>query len=258
MVMLSICFFALFSSTAYAQTQDTYIRLDTADTNFGSRTYLKLNDAGLTRSRLILGFDVPAVPSRSIVGAAKLRLYYYTDFGAGSGTRTVTAHRLTRDNWGEGNGTDGPTWNEYQHIGASHPASCFAWTTSGGDYDTGEPPIGVAPISRENYGWIEWDVTAAVQDAVMNGDAVVAILLKQVTEDKLVGLNQFDSYFRSSNYATDPSLRPRLDITWALPPTGYNGPWLLLLAISLIATGVFLARAHRLTGAVKAAPQVRG
>lgn len=105
-------------TVCFAASQDTYLVQDAATKNTGSEADLKVKpDAGKER-RILIAFNLAAVPQRSTVLSATLRLFEDTKKDG----QTVYLHRLT-NSWSELQAT----WNNRD--------SSTRWTNAGGDFE---------------------------------------------------------------------------------------------------------------------------
>lgn len=170
------------------------------NTNYGSETFLLTTSQGAgSRQRSVLQFDTSEFGNNSdIIDSAKLRLYYYGYYSSDPQNRTIWAYKCTKD-FIEAQFT----WNKY--------TSSNFWDAAGGDYVTSNPS-GDSEIVPSSFGWMEWDITAIVTDAVSNNLGEARILLKDGTES---GSSAYIPYWYSKNYATE-SYRPQLIVSWAL------------------------------------------
>ncbi len=180
----------------YTLTADTYLSTYHRTTKFGSATMLQdtaSNYSGLVRFAIFQSEGGP-VPNGATIQSAKLSLYKYTSYDV-----TYDLLRILPD-WNEG----AATWNQRL---ASTPWSSGGANGAGGDIAAAADAtasVGWAP------GWIEFDVTAAVQQmssGLAGGN--FGWRLKAVAGN--IGNTK---RFYSSNYAADPDLRPKLLITY--------------------------------------------
>ena len=172
-------------------------------------------NAALIKRRGLLGFDLTAaIPSGALVSAATLTMY--KTFG-GSAAADVTLHRSLSD-WGEGTAdaegdeelgapaeTGDATWTH-----AFHPDQ--SWSSPGGDYVT--TPSATTYVAFEDfYSW--------------TGPGMVADLQAWVDDPSgnfgwfVVGRETFTAITRKrwvSRESADLDLRPRLEITYSVPP----------------------------------------
>jgi len=188
---------------------DTFIKNDAVGENHGTDVYPVVRSGDPTHIwRILVKFDLSSIPSGSTVNVAQLSLY---KTGAGFGLpRVYTANRLTGD-WVEGDNTNGVTWNEANHIAASHPGSCTDWT-DGGDFTTD----GAASASVPGTGqWMTWDATAIVKAWIEGGQPNYGFLIRDPndgvasTDDSNVFLSREEGYWQN--------LRPILEIDWSTP-----------------------------------------
>ena len=201
--------------TIQPPTKDTYLSQYAPTTNYGTATALYLYNRSSRADRAILEFNTLAMPAGQTISSAELDLYYYAYSGANPSGLTVDAYKLSQTAWVEGQAT----WNIY--------STGNNWSSAGGDYVTSNPAGGSVAVPA-NYGWVEWDVTAIVQDAYTNS-ALTEILLKFDTEGVSSGYARADFY--SNNYATGAN-RPKLTITYA--PSA-SAPTVTLSAASSVA-----------------------
>jgi len=192
--------------------KDTLLNLTLPTYNYGISSLLSLRDTNLNAQRTILEFDISGLPAGATLVSATLQIYYY-GYDTGTGNidpvgKTAWAYKQTRANWAEGTSTgaesgDGATWNTYD--GTNN------WTTAGGDFVTSNP-AGGSTIFPASFGWMSWDVLAIVQDAY-DGSIAAELLVKFPTENQASGARS-RALFRSSEYVTDTSLRPKLTIEY--------------------------------------------
>ena len=186
--------------TLQPSTKDTVFSATAPDTNYGTLDYLQIGHWSTSVIiRAILNFDASAIPAGSTINSATMSLDYWEyNYGNPSG-QTAWAYKITRNDWVELEAT----WNSYK--------TGFAWTTAGGDYVTSNPAGGSVAYPA-SYGWVGFDITAIVQDAVNNVSGSVNVLIKFADET----ITQ-DAVHRSKEYAT-ASLRPKLVISYTLAP----------------------------------------
>jgi len=131
------------TTTISPPTDDSYIRENYPNNNYGSDSALYLRDRDGYTYRIYIRFDLSSIPSGATINTAKLRLYYYdySDLYDDPAGKQVDVHRVTGGSWSE----DTITWN-------NAPAYDSTATSS-----TNMP---------SSFGWVEWDVTDDVQDMV--------------------------------------------------------------------------------------------
>jgi hypothetical protein len=166
---------------------DTYLDSVSPTTNYGSATQLYTYG---TR-RAMHQFSLAGIPVGAVIPAASLQIYANT-CAAGN---VITANPLTQA-WNEAQAT----WN--------NRITDTAWTSAGGTYTASYPATATTPIS----GWVTWNVLSMVQAWFAGTIPNYGLLLRQTTGSDVIG-------FYSSDYTDDPTLRPKLVVTWIIPPT---------------------------------------
>jgi hypothetical protein len=201
-------------SATFNASQDSHIREASyqQDRNYGAEEELLVNSYVDKDKRTLVQFDVSSIPSGAAIDSATLSLYMYDAPGNGAHrNRTHEVHRLT-NSWVEGTGyqigvpSDGVTW--------INRSTGVTWDNPGGDY---HPTVtDNTTTGLDNNGiWLTWDVALDVQQFV--GDVPnYGWLIKDETES--CGL-QYEAWFRSREYAADPTLRPKLEVQWHDAPS---------------------------------------
>jgi hypothetical protein len=187
--------------TVQPSAQDASIGLSSPNTPASDGLYLTLWDLGgggwTFIWRQLLQFSLAGLPGGATITAANLWLYYYSyDYTNPSG-KTAWAYKLTRTNWVAAQAT----WNIYK-TGSN-------WTTAGGDYVTSSPAGGSIAFPG-SYDWMDWLVTAIVQDAYGAGNP--AEFLVKFANEGLSG-----GYSRAYIYGTgssDPTKYPKLVVDY--------------------------------------------
>jgi len=175
---------------------DTWLYQYAKTTNYGAETKLYIRsyyaDPDYANARSILKFDFSALPSGAIISAAVLSLYKYS----GSTGRTYWAYELTQPGWVESEAS----WDHYK--GTTH------WAANGGDFTTVN---GASQTSPGNNNWMDFVVLSLVQHFQSTHAEVAHFLIKDGTENE-----NSDGFFYSSEYTIDPSLCPKLVITYSV------------------------------------------
>lgn len=175
--------------------KDNYLYKETPDANCGTETSFIIYAEPSAIAHPALQFDFSELPEGAVISAATLNLYYFSLYGPTAG-RTYWAYELTQTDWTE----TGSTWNKYD--------GSNAWSTAGGDYIPDDGASLLVPLS---YGWMAWDVLNLVKHFQSSHSKIANFLLRDGTENATAA-----SYFYSRNYNTNPTLRPKLIITYEL------------------------------------------
>jgi hypothetical protein len=185
--------------------KDNYIDRMEADQAWGETWTAIRTRAPLYNIRTLLEFDISDLPAGAIIDSAILKLYYYNKADGDPVGRTYWAYKLTRPDWSDSQ----CKWSVYK--------TGYSWTNPGGDFVTSNPEGGSAVVPA-SYGWMSWNIKAIVEDAIANVGGKVEILIKDALcpDDT----NPVIAFFYTSEYTGDLSLRPKLEITYHMPPAG--------------------------------------
>ncbi|HEX2051565.1 MAG TPA: DNRLRE domain-containing protein, partial [Actinomycetota bacterium] len=171
--------------------------------NHGASAFLRVGASDVMRFRPLVWFDLRDVPHDADVSAATMKLYHpATNANVG-----IDVHRVTKA-WKEGAGNgvctgDGATWSETQ--------GGVRWDSPGGDFSSDR--VSTPATSRASAGWDAFDVKDLTLTRALRGEAPhLGLLLKKSDEAYQAGANF--SYY-SDDYSVAPSLRPKLEITYA-------------------------------------------
>ena len=179
---------------SYAGTRDSMIRTEAQTKNFGSVTTLKMD--GSPDEASLIRWDLSSIPAGSIVHTARIVLNV-TNTG-----KTYELYKLKRD-WVENQ----VTWRI--------SATGIAWAVAGAQGDADRDPTILGLLSARALGLTPIELNAsgiaAVQSWVNDPASNFGFILQNYTTAS-DGLN-FDSH-----EAVNPSLRPRIEITF-LPPS---------------------------------------
>jgi len=169
--------------------EDTWLDRGNPVLNHGADTTMVL-DGRNPQSRPLVRFDLSAVPPGVVIDDATLNLYETSGVGP---SFTASVYHVTFA-WSEMQAT----WNDR--------LTGTAWNTAGGDWDSHV----IAQITVDNTaGWKTWNITQLVDlwyrgrlpnnGVILNGPNTGA---------------DADKTFYTSDYAVDPTRRPRLDIRY--------------------------------------------
>ncbi len=186
------------TTTLQPTTKDDFPYKNEPNTNHGTSTAVFVYTYS-NPSRSLLTWDITSIPSGAAISNANLSLWSYSVIGTPTG-RTYWMYENTRKDWVEAEST----WNVYK-TGSS-------WTAAGGDYSETNGASKVMPACCQ---WVNWTVTALIQSYRSSGYSTADFLLRDSSEDS----STIGTYFYSNNYATDTTKRPKLEITYTIPPT---------------------------------------
>lgn len=195
----------LFTQDWCLSTTDTQIRRLLSFVNFGSESSLALRGFGDSRS--LVGFDLADAfeefAGRSLVSARlQLEIVSNTGFWSSSGV-AVNVHRMNVP-WSE----SAATWGSPADLDLSN------WEVDGAEWQMGhsgvrpfeEVPSDSCPHYESSSGRMEWDVTADVQDMIVNEGDTHSWMLRLANENMWVHLR----YGAKEGDAA----RPRLVLEW--------------------------------------------
>jgi len=191
--LASVLLFSLTTTTYQPSTADTRLSQYNPNTNYGSGTFFEVQNVTNYFGRSLLYFDTSDIPDGVTFSQGDLLLYVSS---YSSTTFYIRACRLTQTAWTE----MGATWNKYDGTNS--------WTTAGGDFTT----TNSVEISLATSGWATWNASSLIQDCYNNQSKKVHLLLKS-REDNAGGWRDF----YSREYTDDPSLRPKLTVTYTAP-----------------------------------------
>lgn len=198
---------------------DQYIQSNATGNNNSTAENIVLytSAGGETIFRGLIKFDASAyTAAASTVSDAKLSLYY-SSFPTGSDPvgKLIKAYKIRRADWNPSEAT----WDDYK-TGSGWATAGAGNTTS--DIDTTLVGTGTVPASA---GWIEFDVTDIVKDAITNVSGIVNILLKWDNEAP-GAINHINLNSRENTGSAD--LKPKLVVTpnpVSVSLAGETGTW---------------------------------
>ena len=143
--------FGLLPVASVGASQDTYIELKPPnDTkNFGTSTSLVADRETADLQRVLVQFDLSAIPANATINSATLKMQA-TQIG---GALNIGVYGI-QESWSEGvkdGASDAANWTER--------ATATPWTSAGGTFD----PTAVASINTNAVGQHSWDITSLVQ-----------------------------------------------------------------------------------------------
>lgn len=146
-----------------------------ADTNYGAgiQLYLGYRSATEETARILIQFDLQAIPTRSIINSATLSLYAESTDESETGDRTYGVYRNTAA-WTEST----VTWNTAPTVDAT--------------------PDATTVVVANTTGYKDWNVATLVQEWV-NGTSNFGVTIKNATDGQKPQMN-YSSSGRGSNY----------------------------------------------------------
>ena len=172
--------------------EDTYMAFASSVQNYGTVTQVTTNSQSNGGARTLVRFNLSAVPPGATIVSATLELHYF--FTRTSASESIRVHRVLRP-WTE----LGVTWRSTDGVNN--------WTAAGGDFDPAV--VASATVNGTINVWKQWSITSLVQGWVGGTYPNHGMIL----ETPLTGGNN-ERQFRSSDFAANPSLRPKLTIVY--------------------------------------------
>ncbi|MCJ7790175.1 MAG: DNRLRE domain-containing protein [Candidatus Atribacteria bacterium] len=154
--------------------------------NWGNLAYSDVGNNATTIRRTYIKFDLSTVPVNAVVVDADLRLYHYG--GPGTDDFTIGLYKVTS------------AWDENTITWSLQPTySVDAETTS--------------DITISATTWGSWDIDTLVQTWLDGSITNYGVVLKDADEASVNSI----AYFWTSDYTTDISKRPKLEIDYYIP-----------------------------------------
>jgi len=170
-----------------AEGKDTMVLTEAPDINYGNYQYFSIGNLSVSiLGRVYIQFDLSTLPSNAIIVSANMKLYQYDTTGTES--FSIGVHQVTAG-WLE----DTITWNNQPSYLAI--------------------PESIVDITVGDTTWLSWDIGTLLQKWVDGTDANYGVILKDT--DEPIGSTYIRCY--TSDYTTDSTLAPKLEITYYVP-----------------------------------------
>ncbi len=170
-----------------AEGKDSMVVTQIPDTNYENNQYFSLGNLSVSIIlRAHLQFDVSILPTDAVIVNADLKLYQYQTIGTES--FVIGLHQVT-ESWEE----NMITWNNQPDYLPS--------------------PESTITVTVGALTWLSWDITSLLQGWLDGSIANYGVVLKDT--DEPLG----DTFIRcySSDYLANPTLCPKLEITYYVP-----------------------------------------
>jgi len=180
-----------YASTQYVTLQPTAAGMDSTvstgnpDTNWGDLIYSDVGNNTFTITRTYIKFGLGTVPANAVVDDADLKLYRYSGFGTDS--FSIGLYKVTS------------SWDEHTITWNMQPT--FSVDT--------ETTSNITPTAA----WKSWDIDTLAQAWLDGNITNYGVVLKDIDEASVNTI----AYFRASDYTTDTSKCPRLEIDYYIP-----------------------------------------
>jgi hypothetical protein len=178
----------------YLGVTDTWLNYYDPNLNLNNESKLTIL-GGSENAKVLLRFDLSSIPANAVIISATLSVYNYSHQASANGG-TLSIHRVDKQ-WVEWQAT----WNVY--------SSGNAWTAAGMQAGTDyvSSPANSITIDTSTNVWRSFDVTAQIQQWVSGAAQNNGFVVRSPT----YGVKP---NFYSSGYLLDPTLRPKLSITY--------------------------------------------
>jgi hypothetical protein len=189
--------------------QDTYINSGQPAVNSATdsdiRTYTWPDNTAA--NRIIIKWDLSAIPPGATIQSATLSLYMYgTEGSGGDDNYDILVHRILNHN----PSISACTWNTFDGVKA------WSGGADGGGADLAQAESTIAV--GKTAGYKTWSITQMLQDWVNNPATNFGLALSPDGS----AASDSNRYFRSTEYS-EPDQRPKLTVTYSLTPAHISG-----------------------------------
>jgi PKD repeat protein len=195
---------------------DTYVNVGQGGSVNYSTDNVSLNTytwpVNTVANRIVMKWDVSAIPSNATIHSATLSLYMYGyEEGGGDDQYDISVHKIVNHN----PYISGCTWNTYDGVNA--------WT--GGANGGAQDMAGAEDTNTldKTPGYKSWTVTNMVQDWVTNPSSIFGLMF----DSDSTASNDSNRDFRPTEFS-NPDQRPKLVVTYTIgddtiPPGDVSG-----------------------------------
>jgi hypothetical protein len=205
----------------YMRGKDTFItQLWDGDDNLGGHEYLECYKEDVDMGRILVYFGLSGViPEGAVITESSLELYNF-DGECDEEVEELSAYRMTAE-WIEGSGTKDSIFEDPPDQSGAYWGHSGYSSWNGGVFDStllDRIVLPARPGTSSDGGWYSWTITEAVRAWHTGSAPNYGIILRGDGSGEWA-----THYFRSNEYS-DPSLRPRLVITYTVNGTTNHSP----------------------------------
>ena len=211
--------------TIQPSNMDNWIYEGGVNTNYGTPTFFYIGADDATKAiTALLQFDFSALPDGAVISEATLSVYYYLLFHNPITGRTYWAYELTQTGWTETKSTWNAAYDD--DLDGVNDSGDIFWATAGAKHDPNDftTTNGAYTTVGAALNWLSWNVLALVQHFNSSHNKIANFLIK----DSALSTGCAAKIY-SNNYTTDPSLCPKLIITYTPPDAAV---WLRRITIN--------------------------
>lgn len=200
-------------TNGYMGGKDTFItQLWDGDDNLGGHEYLECNKEDVDIGRILVYFDLSGViPEGAVITESRLELYNF-DGEYDDEAEDLSAYRMTAD-WIEGSGTKDTIFEDTPDQSGAYWSHSGYSSWNGGVFDStllNSIMLPSRPGTSSDGEWYSWMITEAVRAWHTGIAPNYGIILRGD------GSGEWATHYFWSNEYSDPSLRPRLVITFTV------------------------------------------
>jgi len=192
----------------YTGCTDSYMDRWNSTVNYGSAVSVRLEySSGQETASGLVRFDLTKLPAGASISAATLSLNTTSHDNATDPAMTIRAYKLNR------------AWNVSQ-VTWNVAATGLPWS-AGGANNAPDDRAGAAAataITVGTSGWVDWDITALVQQWYADPGRNYGVLLRPEGTGGPIGKASYSFVSSDATGVTVAPLRPKLTITYSVAP----------------------------------------